>query len=328
MMIEAVLKGQVQRIFCSLLLLAVTKSSSFSFNYVGSKRTTATHLFSSMMTNDAVRAALVKPSKTMTAIFEVSSNIDDDDLSYLSLQMRKNKVNALCSKNINTVRVLVDEQLSASGNFPGPCPVFYDSTSEAGDISRAIEFGASGIIASFSLSSSINDQSDEGKPIQWVWKCSTVEEVKTVLSNRADEISNDGFLFSLISNHDDSKKIEDIETCIEEMTSCILEAENTKNTLLIGEVYSMMSADEDSDDVSCREIQIARTFKKMKFQSVFVIDACVGDSEDLEYAKYFLSEVTSKSSRTFKMTGLTGSANGHFGGVQSQSKGQNWKRRG
>ena len=327
------LQGQFCNSLLLLLLLTVFKSSSsFSFNHdVGiNKRITSTNLFSSMMTNDAVRAALVKPSKTMSTIFEVSSNIDDEgDLSYLSLQMRKNKVNALSSQSINTVRILVEEQSSASGNFPGPCPVFYDSTSETGNyISKAIELGVSGIIADFSLSSTIHDIPNEGgKPIQWVWKCSTVEAVQTVLRNRADEISNDAFLFSIVSNHDDLQKLEDIETCIEEMTSHIQDAENTKNMLLIGEVYSMMRADEDTDDTSCREIQIARAFKKLKFQSVLVMDACVGDSEDLEYAKYFLGEVTSKSSKTFKMTGLTGSANGHFGGVQSQSKGQNWKRR-
>jgi hypothetical protein len=58
---------------------------------------------------------------------------------------------------------------------------------------------------------------------------------------------------------------------------------------------------------------------------VMIRRACVGDSEDLEYAQFLVGGLTSKASSEFKFTGLTGSTNGHFGGIQANGT-VKWKR--
>lgn len=60
--------------------------------------------------------------------------------------------------------------------------------------------------------------------------------------------------------------------------------------------------------------------------AVLVRHAIVGDSEDLEYAQFMVDGLTKKRSSTFNMSGLTGSANGHFGGVASSTK-KKWLRK-
>jgi len=64
-------------------------------------------------------------------------------------------------------------------------------------------------------------------------------------------------------------------------------------------------------------------------RSLLLRRACVGDEEDLPYAKFAVGGLTSKMSSTFKIDGLTGSANGHFGtsgGGLRQGVVKAWKR--
>ena len=65
--------------------------------------------------------------------------------------------------------------------------------------------------------------------------------------------------------------------------------------------------------------------KALGAASGVVMKACVGDVEDLEYAQFLVNGLTSKASSEFKFSGLTGSTNGHFGGVQANSK-VSWRR--
>jgi hypothetical protein len=73
------------------------------------------------------------------------------------------------------------------------------------------------------------------------------------------------------------------------------------------------------------EIETGKEFKSMGFASVLVKNACVGDKEDVDYASFVVSGMTSKASKEFKFSGLTGSTNGHFGGIQSNSS-VKWER--
>ncbi len=62
-------------------------------------------------------------------------------------------------------------------------------------------------------------------------------------------------------------------------------------------------------------------------ETILVRNACVGDDEDLVYAKYAQTALTSKQSSTFKIGGMTGSTNGHFGtGVSSAATSPEWNR--
>ena len=58
---------------------------------------------------------------------------------------------------------------------------------------------------------------------------------------------------------------------------------------------------------------------RMTVHSVLLHKAIVGDNEDISYAQFVISGITKKKSSTFKISGLTGSTNGHFGGVESKT---------
>ena len=73
------------------------------------------------------------------------------------------------------------------------------------------------------------------------------------------------------------------------------------------------------------EVEQAKELKKLGVGSILVQNACVGDSEDLEYSSFVVGGMTSKASSEFSFSGLTGSTNGHFGGVQARGTVQ-WQR--
>jgi len=67
------------------------------------------------------------------------------------------------------------------------------------------------------------------------------------------------------------------------------------------------------------EVARARSFPRGSVHSILLQKAIVGDAEDVEYCTFAVAGWTGKQSSTFHMTGLTGSTNGHFGGVASGS---------
>ena len=61
--------------------------------------------------------------------------------------------------------------------------------------------------------------------------------------------------------------------------------------------------------------------------SVLVRGACVGDDEDIKYARHAVGLLRSKRSSSFAMDGFTGSTNGHFGtSYGGADKPKAWKR--
>ncbi|KAI2510385.1 hypothetical protein MHU86_3958 [Fragilaria crotonensis] len=67
------------------------------------------------------------------------------------------------------------------------------------------------------------------------------------------------------------------------------------------------------------ELQQGKELRALGVTSVLLEDACVGDGEDVEYTSFAINGLTKKKSSTFNMSGLTGSTNGHFGGVASST---------
>ena len=65
------------------------------------------------------------------------------------------------------------------------------------------------------------------------------------------------------------------------------------------------------------EVERAKELQQLGVTAVLLKGACVGDAEDLEYSAFAIDGLTKKKSSTFNMSGLTGSTNGHFGGVAS-----------
>ena len=67
------------------------------------------------------------------------------------------------------------------------------------------------------------------------------------------------------------------------------------------------------------ELQQGKELRALGITSVLLDEACVGDGEDVEYTSFAINGLTKKRSSTFNMSGLTGSTNGHFGGVASST---------
>lgn len=79
-------------------------------------------------------------------------------------------------------------------------------------------------------------------------------------------------------------------------------------------LVSIKSMQSDSN-----ELEEAKKLKSQGATAILLEKACVGDGEDIEYSTFAVDGLTKKKSSTFNMSGLTGSTNGHFGGVASST---------
>lgn len=227
--------------------------------------------------NDNVASALKKPSKTLAVVLDVL-HVDES----LSMQLRKLKANALVTSDINVAKLCVNEQSTAKGNFPGPCPVLYTGS----DFQAARSVGVDAVVVS---------AGDCEPGVDTIYRIKSAEEFQRVPSHNAFWVDVDGELSSVQS---------------------VIEA--IPNSAIV--LASLKSMQENND-----EIKLARELKQFGASAVVFQKAIVGDGEDLEYASFVVDSVTKKKSTTFNMTGLTGSTNGHFGGVAS-SQPRTWLR--
>merc|ERR1712071_320382 len=150
----------------------------------------------------------------------------------------------------------------------------------------------------------INDSDDGSKEqnIEIIWRVSTPEQVEKIVD------SGMGHAF-LISNNVDTDGIE-------KNVEAILDAIPNK-AVIISSVNAMQKGN--------GEIEKGKALKKLGVASILVREACIGDAEDVEYSTFVVNGLTSKASSEFQLTGLTGSTNGHFGGVAEKGA-KTWKR--
>jgi len=73
------------------------------------------------------------------------------------------------------------------------------------------------------------------------------------------------------------------------------------------------------------EVSLGKHYASLGISSLLLSNACVGDDEDIKYSQFVIEGINKKSSSSFSMTGLTGSANGHFG-VSSHEGEVKWRR--
>lgn len=260
-----------------------------------------------------LKSLLQKPSKVLTVGLEFVGNkrlsLSSQDISTLSMQLRKSKVSAIWCGDIELLQDFTKEQETARGNFPGPCPLIFNGPLE--DSVAAVEdCGASAVVVSVPaiVRSGIDGGGAMldftkvpivGKEVEIVWKVSSVNQVQAVLEGTGH--TSDVFWIDDVPS--DEMKI--IAACL------------PKGTMFIASVEPMQPHG--------AELEIGKEYKDIGCASIFVRRACVGDAEDLEYAQYLVSKFTSKASTEFKFTGLTGSTNGHFGGVQASGN-VKWRR--
>mmetsp|Transcript_2834 Transcript_2834/g.3883 ORF Transcript_2834/g.3883 Transcript_2834/m.3883 type:complete len:305 (-) Transcript_2834:25-939(-) len=247
----------------------------------------------------SVTEALQKPSKILTTCLEYNPLPDSSksDIAILSMQLRKVGTASIWTSDLNAMRQFKEEQTTAVGNFPGPCPIIYngDGWKEAMEVADAIILPAGDF-------SSWKEQSNSNN-IQVIWSVSSAESVKEL----ASEIDTP---LSFFIETDDGQYNEDT----------------------LSEIFSQIPAKSitilsvDAMQADNHELSLGRSLKSNHgCTSVLVKNACVGDAEDVSYATFIVNGLKSKKSASFDMTGLTGSTNGHFGGIASSGP-QKWQR--
>ena len=222
------------------------------------------------------------------------------DLSTLSMQLRKAKVSALVTADLTAAAEFVAEQASALGNFPGPCPVIY-----SGDrLDEAAAAGVTAVVLSATEARAATTTSsicgDKNVPI--IWKVDSSDDVTWVMMER----KHDGMAFLIDAGNENA--------------ASICEALPVRS-VVIASMDAMMPEN--------AELSSSRALVKTTAGVVTCIllrQACVGDVEDIEYASFAISGLSQKRSSTFNMSGLTGSTNGHFGGVGSSTS-TTWLRK-
>lgn len=248
-----------------------------------------------LVTDNALSLSLKKPSKTLAVALEYSCNVNGGnslgDVSTLSMQLRKLKASALVTNNLDVAAVWVQEQASAQGNFPGPCPVL-DSGQ---DIEGAVKAGVTAVIVSGG-SESLSDIRTTG-----------VEVIGTIESPEFVEAAASTTTMNAFLVNGDAENVIDILAAIPSST----------NPVIIASLQAMQSDN--------AEISKAKYLKERGVTCILFKNSCVGDGEDLQYAAFVIEGLTKKKSSTFNMSGLTGSTNGHFGGIATTTA-KTWLR--
>mmetsp|Transcript_43291 Transcript_43291/g.104884 ORF Transcript_43291/g.104884 Transcript_43291/m.104884 type:complete len:351 (-) Transcript_43291:654-1706(-) len=337
----------VFRIRLAIAVAATTLLLSYVTGFTPSTCTTASSfgllssswsssLFSSPTTTNIgaapnLKSILKKPSKVLTVgvgletvMGGTSSWADDkNELSVLSMQLRKSKVSSIwvsssssplspssSSSTTSILETIVAEQQTSKGNFPGPVPVIYDSSSiDDSDVAFA-ELASIGVSAvALTAGQADNMQEDDLKQgdsmMEIIWKVSSVADVEDVMKRTGDEAG--AFLLDIATSGTTIGSLKDV-------------AEALPSTCLrILSVDAMQPDGQEVEDAKKSKVDLG-------CNSILVRKACVGDQEDLEYTQFVVGGMTSKASSEFKFSGLTGSTNGHFGGIQ-QNKKINWRRK-
>lgn len=236
--------------------------------------------------------ALKKASGALTISAECA-NADGVDLPFLSAALRKCDVATLWTSDLACVESFVDEQESARGDFPGPCPVVFDGPAEAAEAAAAA--GAAAVV----LDAAQREHASALGTVDVLWRVSSAAE--------AQDITDAGLAAAAFV-----------------ITSDTASAEETLAALPDGAVA--VAALEAMGDGGA-EIDAGRQLAAAGAAAVVLRSACVGDDEDVPYCQHAVKELTSKQSREFRIGGLTGAANGHFGtGVSSKQRAREWKR--
>ncbi len=247
-----------------------------------------------------IHSILKKPSKILTVGVEYAggnpNGLSSNELSILSMQLRnKSKVSAIWCQDMDAVQEFASEQQSAQGNFPGPCPIIYFGP--VGDAELAVQAGASAVVLS-AADDWLEIRSRVTSEI--IWKVTIPQDIETI----QEKTNGHANVFWVEPTNEETE----LDTLVNAIPT---------TALWIAAVESMQP--------NGAEIAQGKTYKTRGCGSILVRKACVGDLEDTEYAQFCVSGFTSKASSEFKFSGLTGSTNGHFGGIQSNSSIQ-WKR--
>lgn len=234
--------------------------------------------------SDELKLLLKKPSKTLAVLVGTrfdEEQVSQNDVDGRSMQIRQINAAAIVTDSVVDAQVFVNEQQAAMGSFPGPCPIIY--TGGANDVPK----GVTARVVDWNVP--VNE--DAPGTTSTLYRVSKATDVEAL---HMDSTACAGFWI-------DEKDPE----LVDELLRAI-----PNGSVAVVEVESMMDENE--------EITLSKRFKELGATAIVLKDAIVGDAEDIEYASFCIAGLTKKRSSTFNMTGLTGTTNGHFGGVASK----------
>ena len=267
-----------------------------------------------------------------------SSSPSSMEMEILSQDLRKAKVASIFTSNIDAIQIFAKEQQSSVGNFPGPCPIIYNSvaTSTAtisattASIHQAIDNGAAAIVVSsnniISTIQLLLENNNSSNNVDVICQIENTSQLQHVLDAGLGQYA---FLIKEANNanHDGESDDDDGKSNLVDMLSLI-----PKDSVVI---YSLESMQVCSNEITKGKqvIELSSSVSPSsplsKINGLLFENACVGDDEDLKYTNFVVGGVTKKSSSTFALTGLTGSTNGHFGTLSDNVSIENakWKRK-
>ena len=242
----------------------------------------------------AISKAFKKPTGALTVSVEFdrkdSSKYSENDLTVLSMQLRKAKAAAVWTASLEDLAVLAAEQQSAKGNFPGPCPVIYyphlGSPSEE-QVEKAAETGACAVAVRWGAMDAALKTESCG--LEVIWDVRSVEEIK--------QAAESGKGLNFLMNGGDA-------------------AEGGLMDALPNGAVAVSTVDCNNN-----EIVAGRDLARAGCKSLLVRQACVGDhSWDLRYAQFAIEGLISKANPNFQINDIGTSSKGS-GGDPRQSYG-------
>ena len=237
---------------------------------------------SCMAAQSPLRKALQKRTGALTVSLEYermpTSTLSENDLSVISMQLRKSKAAALFAPSLDDLGLLSKEQKKAKGDFPGPCPVVYypplSTTDEAG-VEAARDAGADAVVLRVECLALASAVARCGMDV--IWDCRSPDEISTleaaepaasriVLLPGADVVASVGMLEALPAD-----------------------------------ALAIASVDCQNDEVT-----LGRAAAKAGVKSVLVRQACIGDlSWDVRYGQHVIQGLTSKANPEFNIVGMS-----------------------
>lgn len=292
------------------VLLTISAVAAFTPSHVnvmhkqmtGVARKSCPLYLSTTSKNEIIHTALKKMRGVSVSVeFNSKEQKTDSEIEMLSQELRRAKVAAIFSPNVEYLDQMVKEQEDAKGNFPGPCPIIFNGDCDEEVIKSVINKGVTGIVCKPGC------YRKEENRVQIITEVHSAQDIQTAIETGCDDI------FLIVAS---GKGRDEIQSIMNEIP---------KESLVIASLDAMQS---NSNEL-CQGKELASIISDngSKIAALLIRDACIGDSEDLKYAQFVVENINKKSSSTFKMTGLTGSSNGHFGSNESGGTASaKWKR--
>jgi len=246
------------------------------------------------------------------------------EMEILSQGLRTSKAASIWTSDMDAIQQFAKEQDSAKGNFPGPIPiVYYNAADDYGidnnndnnndNIQTALERGATAIVVDCDnleqlLNANVHVEADI------ICKVNNVQQIQHAIDK--------GYEYAFLIAGSGAESDAQLQLLLNAIP---------KSAIVICSLPCMQAGSHEivrAKELAAMSMPNANSnVDAAKIAAIVIQNACVGDAEDLKYTAFVVEGINKKSSKNFQMTGLTGTANGHFGSESSGGLASaKWKR--